>query len=116
MTPMRGHGMPCPYDMLRVILNEVKNLSLRVIRYFTSLRSVQYDTHARTRRAVSLRQRLTHEYINAAGNDFCRIYCLYIACQSIVELACDYLYWYLIFGATAQAHAADADVVGYLHN
>ncbi len=50
----RGHGMPCPYSLLFVILSKAKNLSIRVIGYFTSLRSVQYDTHARARHAVSL--------------------------------------------------------------
>ena len=54
----RGHCMLCPYTFaVYVILNQrstpegakvnkVKNLSIRVIRYFTALRSVQYDTCA----------------------------------------------------------------------
>ena len=80
------------------------------MRYFTTLRSVQYDSLR-----VVCHFNARSEIKNAAKVLFSRIF-LYLACQSVVELACDYLNGYLIFGATAQAHAADADVVGYLHN
>ena len=39
-----GHGMPCPYDQRGICHSMAKNLSLRVIRYFTLLRCVQYDS------------------------------------------------------------------------
>ena len=43
----RGHCMLCPYSLRGLsFLSIAKNLSIRVIRYFTALRSVQYDTCA----------------------------------------------------------------------
>ena len=40
---------------------------------------------------------------------------LYIACQSVVELACDNLNRYAVAVASAQFYTADADVVDNLH-
>ena len=55
------------------------------------------------------------EYKKIAAKFISRNLCLYVACQSVVELACDDLNWYLIFCTTAQAYAADAYVMGNLY-
>ena len=93
-----------------VILSIAKNLSIHGLRYFTALRSARYDSVR-----VVCHFNARSEIKNAAKVLFSRIF-LYLACQSIVELACDYLYWYLIFGAATQAYAADADVVHDLYD